>query len=854
MLETYQKKRDFTKTPEPRGKEQARRKGPQIKDGFFVIQKHDASRLHYDLRLACEGVLKSWAVPKGPSLNPADKRLAVETEDHPLAYGDFEGTIPPGEYGGGTVMLWDRGTFDSADDPCRALKKGKLKFHLHGEKLQGGFELVRMRRDSNNKPQWLLIKLKDDFAENHQGPVLTQNHSVSTGRSMEDIAGETTASASRDTFRQWFEGRPGVKHSKAPPVTKPQLATLVDRVPEGDRWLHEIKWDGYRLLAEKHEDRIRLWTRQRKDWTQKFVPIAQALEALPAESFLLDGELVVLDANGRSHFQNLQQFVKEGKRAALTFYAFDLLFAEGFDLRALPLEERKEALRLLLHPILSRNSNGAIRYSDHIEGEGGAFFRHACRIDLEGIIAKRRTAPYAPTRTRDWLKVKCTRRQEFVVCGYTPPSGSRRFFGSLALAVHEKDRWRYAGQVGTGFNQSSLKAIHAILEPLTRKSAPLSAGDRRDVPSDIIWTTPRLVVEVAYTEVTQSGRLRHPSFQGIREDKKAEDVTWERLVALPSAPRKATSTASPPAAELTVPKDARIAGIRISNPEREIFPEAGVTKAEVAVYYERVAPHLLAFLARRPLSVLRCPRGLQQKCFFQKHFRESVPASVQLIQIDEKRGQEPYSYVTNAAGIVSLVQYGVLEFHPWGSRIDKLERPDNLIFDLDPDEGVSWQAVLEATFALRDFLEDLGLKSFLKVSGGKGLHVCVPIERRTDWPQAKDFCHSVALRMAEQDPRRWIAQASKAKRKGKVFLDYLRNGRGATAVAPYSVRARAGAPVALPIAWEEADKTLRPNGWNVKTALARLENQPDPWATFWSTRQSITKAMLTAVGAGQNAT
>lgn len=849
-LEAYRKKRDFTKTPEPSAQ------GSEMpSDGFFVVQKHDARNLHYDFRFALDGVLKSWAIPKGPSLDPADKRLAIETEDHPLDYANFEGTIPKGAYGGGTVLLWDRGKFEPESDPRKGLKAGKLKFRLDGEKLRGAFELVRTS-PAKQKSQWLFFKRKDTYAGDRDGSItLRRPESIATRRSLGEIAADAGAAETAAGLLDFLRGQPQARTAGKPPEVTPQLATLATEVPAGEQWLHEIKWDGYRFLAEKHAGQVRLWTRQRKDWTKKFPAIAEAVARLPVDSFLLDGELVALDSHGRSDFQQLQNVLRRGKEARLAYYCFDLLYAEGFDLRKLPLERRKEALLQVFRG--TKKKAGSVRYGDHLEGNGKRFYEHACQIGLEGIIPKRRDSAYVSARTRNWLKIKCTRRQEFVVCGFTPPTGSRRHFGSLALAVREDESWRYVGQVGTGFDQDALKELHGRLLPLRRKTSALPAKDTRSAPAEITWTTPQIIVEVSYAEVTESGRLRHPSFQGIREDKKPTDVVRERAVKTGTGTgrhqgrknhsKKSAQKMKHPEADLSFPPSGEVSGVRISHPDREIYPDAAITKGELAVYYARVAERLLPHLARRPLSLLRCPSGAQKQCFFQKHFRASVPPFVGLIDISEKKGKEPYSYVSDARGISALAQYGVLEFHPWGSRIDKLERPDILIFDLDPDEGVSWQALLDATFTLKAFLAELGLISFLKVSGGKGLHVCLPIDRRTGWEEARGFCRQVAFRLSEREPERWVAQASKTKRKGKVFLDYLRNGRGATAVVPYSARARRGAPVALPIAWEEATPELRPNDWNLRQAVARIENLPDPWEDFFKTRQSLTKDMFAAV-------
>ncbi|HEV2846555.1 MAG TPA: DNA ligase D, partial [Thermoanaerobaculia bacterium] len=900
----------FKATPEPAGKVK------KAKGSSYVIQKHAATRLHYDFRLEMEGVLRSWAVPKGPSMDPGEKRLAVHVEDHPMDYGGFEGIIPKGQYGGGTVLLWDRGVWIPEGDPVEAYKKGRLKFRLEGEKLHGGWNLVRMggrRSAEEGKQEWLLIKENDETAIPGSGDSIVEERpeSVASGMSLEEIAADpervwqSNRPEKATTFKEKIAAKaaraavkeatgktakkkaaaepeaspsgidakaiPGARKAAMPSSIEPQLATLVEEVPKAGEWIHEIKYDGYRALCEIRDGEARLITRSGKDWTDRFIPIAREAETLPARRAILDGEAVVLEPDGTTSFQSLQNALSEGRQRDLVYYAFDLLYLDGYDLRKAPLLERKEALEALL-----AGRSGAIRMGDHIQGEGEEFYRHACNFALEGIICKRADQPYVSGRSKDWLKVKCLKRQEFVIVGFTDPEKSRVGFGALLLAVNQGKDLVFAGKVGTGFNDKTLRELRARLEKMETtkpafKNAPRGAEARRSH-----WVRPELVGEVAFTEWTRDGILRHPTFQGLREDKNPEEIVRETPQAAPPeaeavpvkpaakpAAKKASKKASPAKAgpkppvrpkpeEAPLPskgkkREAEIAGVRFSNVDKVLYPEQGVTKGELAAYYVRVADWILPHLKDRPLTLVRCPEGRAKQCFYQKHISEHVPPSVHRVEIEGD--PEPYGAVSDLEGLLSLVQMGVLELHIWGSHVDRIEQPDYIVFDLDPDEGLDWDRVVEGAYAMRDFLTELGLQTFLKTTGGKGLHVVLPLTRREGWDEVKAFTKAVSEAMVAANPTRYTSKLPKASRKGKVFIDYLRNGRGATSICAYSTRSREGSPVSVPLFWEELETGVRGNTYTIRNIFERLESLPaDPWEGFNKVRQSITAAMKKAVG------
>ncbi|HYN22420.1 MAG TPA: DNA ligase D [Thermoanaerobaculia bacterium] len=874
-LQEYKRKRDFRKTPEPAGKVSRPRKK---KGSSFVIQKHDATRLHYDFRLEMDGVLKSWAVPKGPSLDPGEKRLAVHVEDHPIEYGGFEGIIPEGEYGGGTVLLWDRGIWQPEGDVDQAYKKGHLKFQLEGEKLRGGWHLVRMHgeRAGENKENWLLIKENDAEAQPGSGEAIVNDRpeSVASGLDLEEIAanpdrvwhskpkGKTKVKPARPALDP--STLPGARKAKLPAGIAPQLATLAAEPAHGEKWLHEIKFDGYRALCTLADGQVRAITRKGNDWTDRFAAVAEAVAALPATEALIDGEVTVVLPDGTTSFHALQRALGDGGgKGDLVYFAFDLLYLDGYDLRSVPLLQRKETLAALL-----QGGDGILRFSDHVQGGGPEFFRHACGFGVEGIISKRADAPYRPNRGSDWLKVKCLKRQEFVIAGFTDPERSRPGFGALLLAVHDSVRGGgelvYAGKVGTGFDMKTLRGLRQRLDKLERKTPAFKNPPRGAEARRSHWVEPKLVAEVAFADWTEEGVLRHPTFQGLREDKEPSEVVHEvarpakevagksgaKKTASKKAAKRVKSADVPPVGPERDPEAVtETAGVRLTNPAKVLYPETGVTKREVALYYERISAWILPHLEDRPLTLVRCPDGHTKQCFYQKHVTDQFPKSIKRVQVEEGGKEVPYGAVSSLPGIIALAQMGVLEIHIWGAHLDDVEKPDYLVFDLDPDEGLPWERVVGSALRVRERLEELGLQTFLKTTGGKGLHVCVPIVRRGEWDEVKAFTKAVVDGIAAQEAGRYTSNMSKASRKGKIYIDYLRNGRGATSIAAYSTRARPGAPVSTPLFWEELETDVRANTYSVRNLPERLESlEADPWAGFLKVRQSITAAMKKAVG------
>ncbi|MGH6924500.1 MAG: DNA ligase D [Propylenella sp.] len=826
-LAEYKRRRDFRKTEEPVGKI-GRKPG-----NSFVVQKHDATRLHYDFRLELDGVLKSWAVTKGPSLDPSERRLAVQTEDHPLDYGAFEGTIPKGEYGGGTVMLWDRGTWEPVDEPHRGLEKGKLHFRLKGERMKGGWTLVRMpRRGKEKRDNWLLIKERDETAD-EADPLLDKETGVATGRTMAEIATGNSAvwqskRSGRGNPKPTRRRRP--KGLKLPRFRPPQLATLVDEPPEGGDWIHELKFDGYRVIVSANGSEVRCYTRSGQDWTRKFRSIADAVASLDLPGVLIDGEVVAFTDGGRTDFSMLQKALSEGGR--LDLFVFDILEEAGKDIAAEPLLERKQRLQTLLADLPEKSP---IHFSTHIKGEGKAVHTKICAAGQEGIVSKKASSPYRGKRTGTWLKTKCSKRQEFVIGGWTP-SDRRTGFKSLLLGAWEGDKLRYVGRVGTGFDDRDLQDLAARFRKLARKTSPFE-GVPRAASRRAEWVEPRLVGEIAFTEFTSDGILRHPSFLGLREDKKARQVVVERPAEVEEVMAESGN-------------DAVRAGIRITHPERVLFADQGLSKADLIYYYEAVAELMLPHIARRPLSLVRCPQGRSGHRFFQKHDTGGFPQEMRHVPIEESSGvKEQYFYVEDLSGIVAGVQMSVLEFHIWGSRVDSVEKPDRIIFDLDPDVGLDFEDVRAAAFDVRDRLAEIGLTSFPMLSGGKGFHIVAPLVRRAEWPQVKAFCKGFAVMLGEDAPDRYVANMAKARRKGRIFVDYLRNERGSTAIAPYSTRSRTGAPVAAPNDWDEAKRVKSAHDFSVTTVPARARKRGDPWARYFDVKQSITKTMMAAVGA-----
>jgi bifunctional non-homologous end joining protein LigD len=877
LLHTYRTKRHFDVTPEPRGK--AGRRGGNA----FVIQKHAATRLHYDLRLELDGVMKSWAVTRGPSLVPGEKRLAVQVEDHPIEYNKFEGTIPKGQYGGGTVMIWDYGTWEPEGDPHKGLQKGHLDFRLHGKKLQGSWHLVRMHKRPGDKHEnWLLIKAKDEAARGPRDPDILEEKPLSavTGRNMEKIAGADGAvwhsnksvkeNATRlSKTRAKSAGKNGARKAAAPRAAKrarktkspakatkrkstkddsepvpasrpaplpdfvpPCLAVLSETAPGGPDWIHEIKFDGYRIQARIDRGKVRLLTRKALDWTKKFAPVAEALADLPVNQAIIDGEIVAEDENGVSSFSKLQQALKNGDDGSFVYYAFDLLYLDGQDLTPAPLIARKERLRRLLSQL---PKNGPVRLSEHFDESGSVLLKHACRMHLEGIISKRKNAPYHSGRGGDWIKTKCSDRQEFVVAGYAPSTVDARAVGALILGYYDKDGLHYAGRTGTGFSHQMARDLWKRLKPLEIAKPPFTTVPKEETKArNARWVEPRMVVEVDFHGWTHGDRVRQASFQGVREDKSPKEVVREVKVmpVAKTAPRAAA------AARQNVTK-AKEPAYKLTHPDRIYWEDVGITKQDLADYYTAVWKWMAPHVTGRVLALVRCPEGATAECFFQKHASAGVDKK-RLHLVAEPDGDQSIS-VDDLDGIIALVQAGVLEIHTRGTTIDHLEEADRLVFDLDPGPGIGWKDIVAAARDVRERLAALGLKSFLKTSGGKGLHVVLPI-RYTPWDDAKAFCRSIAEQMAADHPDRYTATVKIAARGNRIFIDYLRNSREATAVAPYSTRARPGAPVSAPITWEELGTLKSASRYTVQNLSQRLARlRKDPWKDIGRMKQALPK-------------
>ena len=845
-LEEYGRKRDFARTAEP-APEAASGAG-----GLYAVQRHAARALHYDLRLELDGVLMSWAVPKGPSLDPHDKRLAVHVEDHPVAYGSFEGTIPAGEYGGGTVMLWDRGTWEPLGDPHEMLAGGDLKFRLHGERLEGMWVLVRMRpREGDRAEMWLLIKERDDHVVPGDGAGVLARYdtSVSTGRTMQQIASseEPAPQPEVDSGAATAAAEPGHR-ADLPRFVEPELATLVERTPDADGWVHEIKLDGYRAILRKDGDRVTALSRSGKDWTDKWRPVADAVAALPADRLMLDGEVVVLDREGRPSFQALQDDLAAGRGDRLVYNVFDITHLDGRDLKALPLTERKRLLRGLL-----ANASGPLLYAQELTDRGGDVWGVACELRLEGIVSKRADSPYRPgARTRDWLKSKCLKRQEFVVGGWTDPAGSRSGFGALLLGVNDAGGLTFMGRVGTGFTERRIADLSGRLSSLASDIQPFAKAPSRATGSRVHWVRPEIVVEVEYLGITTDGLLRHPSFVGLREDKPASDVRMESAAPAITGERTAPTSARPAKARRSSPDS--VLGITISHPDKFMWTDAGITKLDLARYCEQVSPHMLPYVLDRPLALVRCPEGATATspgCFFQKHAEDGFVGPYRRQIITGSEGPAEYLAVSEPASLAALAQMGVLEVHIWGSRMPDVEKPDMLVFDFDPGLGVRWDALVEGARLVREILSLVGLESFVKTTGGKGLHVVAPVVPSEGWPQVTAFARAVAETAARSDPSRYTSVASKARREGRIFVDYLRNTRGATSVAPFSTRARPGATVSVPVRWEDLARIAGSDAYTVASVprrLARLSH--DPWAGYFETEQAITPKARRTLGIG----
>ncbi|VGO09328.1 ATP-dependent DNA ligase clustered with Ku protein, LigD [plant metagenome] len=814
-LKAYRAKRDFTLTAEPADGGQA---NPDAR--AFVIQKHWASRLHYDLRLELDGAMKSWAVPKGPSYDPSVKRMAVQVEDHPIAYNQFEGDIPKGQYGAGKVIIWDEGTWAPVGDPRAGYRKGHLKFALHGRKMQGGWALVRMKGKDEKQPPWLLIKEKDALA-----------------RAEDDFSVVEAFPDSVVPLRQaaGSGALPGVA-ADLPGALSPQLATLADAVP-GSRseWLYEIKFDGYRILARVEGEDVRLYTRNGHDWTARMPRLAKTLARLDARSAWIDGEVVVLAENGAPSFQALQNAFDSERTADIVFYAFDLPYLGGRDLRGEPLSVRRHWLEKLM----ARSRDDHLRFSEAFDAAPSQLAATACKMGLEGIIAKRQSSRYVSRRSPDWLKIKCARRQEFVVVGYTAPKGGRSGFGALLLAVHDaQGGLRYAGRVGSGFDAAGLARMKQQLDALRAKAPPLQGPT--GAGGGITWVAPQLVVEVSFGEWTSSGHVRQAVFRGVREDKPAQSITKE----VPMTAKRAKA-----AAKKTVPARRRTRGAapegeaklgKLTHPERVIDPSTGLTKLDLARYYAQVAALILPQLKSRPVSFLRAPQGIHEEQFFQKHKEARIPG-VRDLPRSLDPAHAPLMEVSTPQALLSAVQMNVVEFHTWNASKTVIGKPDRLLFDLDPGKGVAWLAVKEGAALLRSLLDEIGLRAWLKTSGGKGLHVVVPLRRQYEWGTVKDFSAEIVRHLARTIPQRFVAKSGPRNREGKIFVDYLRNGFGATTVAAWSARARPGLGVSVPIGWDELDSLESSAQWTIADIAARLEVGNAPWSDY--APQAIGRAM-----------
>lgn len=824
QLSEYERKRDFARTPEPKPQ------GASAAVGEFCVQKHAARRLHYDLRLELDGVLKSWAVTKGPSLTVGEKRLAVRTEDHPIEYLDFEGNIPKGEYGGGSMIVWDRGRWLPDGDPHKGLAKGHLAFALDGARLKGLFHLVRIRPRAGEKTEpWLLIKAADEFARSAGAAEIVNEEITSqvSGRTNDELAAAGDVRADHKARERVARKRKlvlpdiakirGAKKGLLPTFIAPSLAAPCEKPPAGSKWIHEIKHDGYRMQARINARDVRLLTRKALDWTERFQSIADALKGIGLGSALIDGEIVVEEENGITTLNSLQADLQAGRQDRFRYFAFDLLYCEGFDLTKTTLLDRKALLEQVLAGL---PQSSPIRFSEHLEAEGPIVLEHACRFGLEGIISKRADLAHKSGRGDHWLKAKCRQSDDFVILGYIASTVASRSAGSLALGYRKDGDLYYAGRVGTGWSTDQAIKLCATLEGMRAAKPPLKKALPAGAEKGVRWTEPRLVCEIEYRDWTLDGLIRQASFKGLRDDKSAEETVLE------APPKVAKPRAAPEAPE-----------IRLTHPERILWPAQGITKQGLADFYADIADWILPHVTGRVLSLLRSPLGSDQKGFFAKHPWAGLSSAVKRVDVGEK---EPMLAIDGLAGLMSFVQAGVVEIHPWGSRIESLERPDRLIFDLDPGEDVDWSAVIEAAHDVRDRLAALDLKSFVKTSGGKGLHVVVPIEPRIDWDRAKAFTQSIAEAMAKDRPNRYVASMAKHARRGRIFVDYLRNGRGATAVAAYSTRALPQASVSTPLAWDELSERLRSDHFTVANIGHRLRFLgQDPWPGFFSLRQRV---------------
>jgi bifunctional non-homologous end joining protein LigD len=823
-LAEYSRKRDFARTPEPKPET------AKVAAGEFVVQKHAARRLHYDLRLELDGVLKSWAVTRGPSLTLGEKRLAVHTEDHPIEYLGFEGNIPKGEYGGGSMIVWDRGHWSPVGDPHKGLAKGHLEFTLEGARLKGRWHLVRMRPRRGEKTEpWLLIKAEDEFARHPGDPEITEEETTSriSGRTNEELAAaadlredhkaRASAGKRRKVLLPDIGKVAGARKGLLPAFLEPSLAAPCEKPPTGDNWIHEIKHDGYRIEARIDGGKIRLLTRHALDWTARFRGVADALVHLGLGSALIDGEIVVEDTAGISNLSHLQADLQAGRRDRFRYFVFDLLYCEGYDLTKASLLDRKD---LLAQIIAGLPQDSPIRLSEYLEADGPTMLAHTCRLGLEGIISKRKDLPYRPGRGHHWFKAKCMKSQEFVILGYIASTAASGAVGSLALGYHAAGKLLYAGRVGTGWSGAVAKSLRKELDKIKAGKPALGKALPAGAEKGVVWAEPRLVCEVEYRDWTRDGLIRNSSFKGLRDDKPAADIGLEE-------PQQRSKTRP----------DAAAAGVKLTHPERILWEEPGITKQGLADFYTDIADWILPHVTNRVLSLLRCPSGTSAKCFFAKHPWAGLTKDVERVDVG---AEAPMLAIEGLAGLLNLVQAGVVEIHPWGSPADRLDEPDRLIFDLDPGEDVPWTAVIAAAREVRGRLEVLGLKSFVKTTGGKGLHVMVPLAPGEHWDQAKAFTKSVAEAMAREAPDRYVATIAKRARGGRILIDFFRNDRGSTAVAAYSTRGFPQATVSTPLTWDELSERLRSDHFTVGNLRNRLQFlDRDPWQGFFKLRQPI---------------
>ncbi len=805
-LNKYNEKRNFERTLEPVGMSETAGEGLR-----FVVQHHLARRDHYDVRLEWDGVLLSWAVPKGPSYDTRDKRLAVHVEEHPLEYRNFEGTIPKGEYGGGIIMLWDEGYWEPHGDVDDGLREGVLKFVLKGRRLKGKWALVRLKaKEGDTKDNWLLLKEKDEFVKSEEG-ISEFITSIRTGRTMREIEDGEDEKITKNPFEK----------------AEVQLAKLVKTIPEGEDWLYELKYDGYRILSFIEGSSARLMTRNGNDYTRRFRDIAYSLiELAGGRAMILDGEMTITDAVGKTDFQALQSYMKNPKGKNLTYIIFDLLALDGVDLREHRLIDRKEKLEALL-----KEAPKNLYYSRHVRGSGKESFTAACEAGMEGIVGKRADSNYSGTRNGDWIKLKCDKRQEFVIGGYTLSDKKTRGVSSLLLGVYEGEEFVYAGRAGTGLSEHDMLELEKKFENRKRAASPFGIAPKAKSNERITWLEPELVAEIKFAEWTQEYLLRQASFKGLRTDKEPKDIRREKAEEdIHSSSMIETET--PMAANTN---SILIQGIKISNPDKIIFEEPEIRKVDVIRYYEQVSERMLPFVNHRILSIVRCPKGISQTCFFKKHPGPGSKGIITIPVTNSEGETEEYFYIENISGLIYEAQMGTLEFHTWGSRAEELEKPDMMVFDLDPDEGMDISQVRQGVLDIKSILNDLSLNSYLKTSGGKGYHVVVPIKPVVSWDVVHDFAKSVAEVMEKKWPDRYTSNVRKAKRTDKIFIDWIRNGRGATSVAPYSIRARKGARISMPISWEELD-TVAPDGINMAEAVRRISGN-DPWKDFYQNNQ-----------------